>query len=137
MIDSLQVGSYTVNCVVPNGYASDTISRTVDIVDQQVTTADFVLNIPEHCITNLAARAKLDKIQLTWTNDGSSEYHIFRSEESALSGFEQIDTTTSAYSTYLDTGLVIGKRYWYKVIGDGSCGTPLVVSAIPEDRVRR
>jgi hypothetical protein len=91
----------------------------------------------DRCITNLAARAKLDKIQLTWTNDGSSDYHVFRSTQGAATGFQQIAITTSTYSTYLDAGLVIGQRYWYKVVGDGNCITPSVVSAVPEERVRR
>jgi hypothetical protein len=60
-----------------------------------------------------------------------------RSTEGATSGFSEIAVTSSTYSTYLDAGLVTGKRYWYKVTGDGSCTTPIVVSAVPETRVQR
>jgi PKD repeat protein/alpha-tubulin suppressor-like RCC1 family protein len=41
---NMSQGHYTVSCSVPAGYSSDTSSRAVDVVDQQVTSADFSLN---------------------------------------------------------------------------------------------
>lgn len=43
LFESLPVGEYIVNCVVAEPYLCDTTSRVVEIVDQQVTTANFYL----------------------------------------------------------------------------------------------
>jgi hypothetical protein len=121
-----QAGTYFIAWNYFDGHGNNSSQQQKVIVTQA-----------ERCIANLVARAKLDKIQLTWTADGSSAYHVFRSTESATSGFQQIAVTTSTYSTYLDGGLVIGRTYWYKVTGDSNCSNSTVVSAVPEDRVRR
>ena len=54
------------------------------------------------CIENLRVRSKRGKIQLTWTHvAGTARYDILRS--STMDGpFDQIATTQSTYSTYLD-----------------------------------
>ena len=53
------------------------------------------------CVTNLAARAKPGKVQLTWSHSGAHHYNIYRG---TISGgpYLKIASTTSTYSTYLD-----------------------------------
>jgi hypothetical protein len=64
------------------------------------------------CVSNLAARAKPGKIQLTWTYSGAHHYNIYRG---TISGgpYVKIASTTSTYSTYLDQSVVNGTMYYY------------------------
>jgi hypothetical protein len=68
------------------------------------------------CIRDLAARAKLNKVQLTWSYAGvAASYNVYRS---TISGgpYVKIANTTSSYCTYLDTGpLATGTTYYYVV----------------------
>jgi len=68
------------------------------------------------CVSNLAARAKLTKIQLTWTHiAGTHHYNVYRSTVSG-GPYALIGSTTSTYSTYLDNGpLTLGTTYYYVV----------------------
>ena len=124
-----QSGTYTITWNYSDEHGNNSSQQQKVIVSPDAPV--------ERCISDLAARAKLDKIQLTWTDNGSSVYHVFRSEEGATSGFSEIVTTSSTYSTYLDEGLTVGKTYWYKVAGDGSCSNSEVVSAVPQNRTTR
>ena len=66
-------------------------------------------------ITNLAARPKSGKVQLTWTAyPGASSYNIYRG---TISGgpYLKIGSTASTYSTYLDGNVVNGTTYYYVV----------------------
>lgn len=92
------------------GNLSDTASAQVFVksaTDPVCTT---------NCISNLAARAKLTKIQLTWTHIiGTDHYNVYRSTVSG-GPYTFIGSTTSTYSTYLDNGpLTIGTTYYYVV----------------------
>jgi len=118
-----QPGTYTITWNYSDGHGNNSSQQ------QQVVVAEN-----ERCVSNLAARAKLDKIQLTWTHNGSTTYHIYRSEAGETSGFSEIATTSSTYSTFLDEGLTVGKTYWYKVSDDGTCSNSEVVSAVPQSR---
>jgi hypothetical protein len=122
-----QPGTYTITWHYSDGHGNNS-SQQQDVI---------VVPEPEQCISDFAARAKLNKIQLTWTHNGSAEYHVFRSTDGPETGFTEIAITTSTYSTYLDAGLTIGQEYWYYVTGEGNCDNPSVVSAVPQDRVRR
>lgn len=124
-----QPGTYTITWSYSDGHGNNSSQQQKIIVIPDVPI--------ESCVSNLAARAKQNKIQLTWAHNGSSIYQIYRSEESATSGFSEIATTSSTYSTYLDEGLTAGKTYWYKVTSDGSCSNSKVVSAIPQYRTVR
>jgi len=66
------------------------------------------------CVDNLAARAKLSKIQLTWTHTGADHYNVYRS---TISGgpYVKIAETSSTYSTYLDSSVTTGITYYYVV----------------------
>jgi hypothetical protein len=96
-----------------------------------------------NCVSNLAARAKLDKIQLTWSPvAGAASYDIYRSAKDATSGYSLIAAGhVTTYATYLDSGLTTGTTYWYRVVpktaaGAELCGTE-AVSATPSARTRR
>ena len=79
-------------------------------------------------IANFSMRSEQNNVQLTWKHNGTALYHIYRSTESATSGFELIDSTTG--SGYLDTGLTKGMTFWYHVTGDGPCSTTVVANII-------
>lgn len=67
------------------------------------------------CIANLIARARDKQVQLAWTKwAGAVKYNIYRA---AVTGgpYVKIAETTSAYSTYLNTGLTNGTAYFYIV----------------------
>lgn len=64
----------------------------------------------------IAARSKLDKVQVTWTPpQGADRYDVYRATEDNPSKFVKIAETNSTYSTYLDVALVSDKTYLYTV----------------------
>ncbi len=70
------------------------------------------------CVSNLAARAKLTKIQLTWTHIPVSGWHHYNIYRGTVSGgpYLKIGETTSTYSTFLDSGpLTVDTMYYYVV----------------------
>lgn len=66
-------------------------------------------------VSNLAARPKETKCQLTWTHIGAGLYEVLRSEKSPNEGFALIGTTDSTYSTYIDYNVVLNRSYWYRI----------------------
>jgi PKD repeat protein len=90
----------------PTGDLSDVASAQVFVLSAQDPLCD--------CVDNLAARAKLTKIQLTWTPTGADHYNIYRG---TISGgpYLKIAETSSTYSTYLDSTVVTGTTYYYVV----------------------
>jgi hypothetical protein len=66
------------------------------------------------CVGDLVARAKPGKVQLVWTHTGAHHYNVYRG---TISGgpYLKIASTTSTYSTYLDTSVVNGTTYYYVV----------------------
>ena len=70
------------------------------------------------CVANLAARPKSGKVQLTWpANTDPVTYDIYRSTLGPNVGFELIATGhTTTYCTYLDSTVVNGTTYYYRVL---------------------
>jgi hypothetical protein len=67
------------------------------------------------CISNLVARPKSGKVQLTWTAyPGASSYNVYRSTVNG-GPYAKIGSTASTYSTYLDGNVVNGTIYYYVV----------------------
>ena len=113
------VGSYLVQLKVTDttstsfpssgqGDLSDTDSATVNVLSSNDPAC-------ASCITNLAARPKSGKVQLTWTAyPGASSYNVYRG---TISGgpYLKIGSTASTYSTYLDGNVVNGTTYYYVV----------------------
>ena len=96
---------------------------------------------PNRCpdVTDLASQAKDAKIQLTWTHVGADEYYIYRKTDGQR-GFEWVAGTTSTYATWLDTNVVNGTTYYYKVTGVCEGYQSIYSnedSATPESRRRR
>ena len=67
--------------------------------------------------TGLTVVAGTRSVRTSWSASGDDVgvigYTVRRSTKSATSGFSQIATSTS--TTWTDTGLRKGKRYWYGV----------------------
>lgn len=103
-----------------------------------LTNAAFgKVNVMNGCICNLAARAKLNKIQLTWTNINATSYDVYRSTTGPNTGFTKIaSNVVTTYSTYLDQGLTVGTKYYYRVVPNGgNCtGGSNAASAVPTAR---
>ncbi len=90
--------------------------------------------------TNLAAAAASStSIKLTWVdNNGSPDETGFSVERSlsATSGFAAVATTAADATSYVDTGLVTGQLYYYRVRavrGNQSTNYTNVASAKPAD----
>jgi len=114
------------------GDLSDTDSAQVSVKDATDEACS--------CVDDLAARAKLDKTQLTWTDSGAASYNVYRATTSG-GPYLLIANTTSTYSTYLDSGLSTGTTYYYVVReaalnGDETCQSN-EASATPSARARR
>ncbi len=116
-------------------------STFTEVLDRKGTFGlllDDTFLLPKTCVRNLAARAKLTKIQLTWTPILAASYNIYRSTVED-GPFQLIGNTNSTYSTFLDTGpLTIGTVYYYFVrpvsfVGDETCASNMA-SARPTTR---
>ena len=77
------------------------------------------------CVDTLVARPKSGKIQLVWQPVGTLGYNVYRG---TISGgpYLKIASTESSYSTYLDSPVVNGTKYYYvvrpvAVTGDEVC----------------
>lgn len=66
-------------------------------------------------VTDLAARPKATKCQLTWTDVGAAPYEVLRSSAGPNHGFELIGSTDSTYSTFLDYNVELYTDYWYRI----------------------
>ena len=136
-------GDYLVQLKVTDttatSFPSSNFGDLSDIDSTQVSVKDAA-DVACACIDNLAARPKSGKVQLTWTDTGADHYNVYRST-TAGGPYVFVASTTSTYSTYLDTGLTNGTTYYYVVReaalnGDELCQSN-EVSATPVARVRR
>ncbi|MBI5558638.1 MAG: PKD domain-containing protein [Deltaproteobacteria bacterium] len=87
-------------------------------------TAFGEVMVYERCITDLVARPKATKCQLTWSHTGAPLYEVLRSDKNANESFVLIGATNSTYSTFIDYNVVMNKDYWYRiraVTGDEAC----------------
>ncbi|HEX3965523.1 MAG TPA: malectin domain-containing carbohydrate-binding protein, partial [Trebonia sp.] len=77
---------------------------------------------PPPAPTGLAATAGNGSVGLSWTaSTGATSYSIYRGTTSGGEGSTPVATTTS--TTYTDTGLTNGTKYYYKVAATSSAGT--------------
>jgi fibronectin type 3 domain-containing protein len=112
------VGNYLVQLKVTDttatSFPSSGMGDLSDTNSAQVSVRDANDPACAACIDDLAARPKLSKIQLTWTDTGAHHYNVYRG---TIAGgpYLKIGATTSTYSTYLDTAVVTGQTYYYVV----------------------
>ena len=111
------VGSYLVQLkVTDNTAASFPASGFGDLS----STASAVVNVlaPSDpgcsCVSDLAARAKPGKVQLTWTNTGAHHYNVYRSKVNG-GPYVLLAAATTTYCTYLDNTAINGTTYYYVV----------------------
>jgi hypothetical protein len=137
------VGDYLIQLRVTDttatSYPSSGFGDLGDTASAQVSVKDAADPACE-CISDLAARPKSEKIQLTWTHTGGVSYNVYRST-TAGGPYSFLANTTSTYSTYLDSSVVNGTTYYYVVReaalnGDELCQSN-EASATPTARVRR
>ncbi len=107
--------------------------------EPDLTDADFsTVQVFSASICNLAARPKLDKIQLTWTHTGAAGYDIYRSTTGPNTGFVKIaGGVVTTYATYLDDTVATGTQYYYRVAESGTTNGSNVATATPTARTRR
>jgi hypothetical protein len=79
------------------------------------------------CVDDLSARPKLNKVQLVWTPTGAHQYNVYRSTTSG-GPYLKIATTSSTWSTYLDSPLLPGNTYYYVVREANAAGDELCQS---------
>lgn len=113
----------------------------LEVTDACGNTTDEVREIimTEICeaVDDLAAVPKSRKVQLVWTPKGAQAYSIYR--RLADTSYEQIATTNSEYSTYLDLDVTNGVTYYYTVksiCGDIEQSASNEVQATPSRRTR-
>ena len=114
----LAVGNYVIQLQVTDttatSYPSSGMGNLIDTDSSVLRVKDAVDCI---CVSNLAARPKPGKVQLTWTHRaGVDHYNVYRSTVSG-GPYVKIGSTTSTYSTYLDSTVVNGTMYHYVVEG--------------------
>lgn len=91
-----------------------TSSDSLTLVDTAGTTVKITPCAGGVCVSDLTARPKSGKVQLVWTDTGAHHYNIYRS--TTIGGpYTFLASTTSTYSTYLDTSVVNGITYYYMV----------------------
>jgi len=66
-------------------------------------------------VTDLRARPKGTKCQLTWSHIGVDEYEVLRSTKGPNEAFTRIGITSSTYSTFIDYNVEMNRDYWYRV----------------------
>jgi len=101
-----------IDCDDANPAVNPAAMEVCDYVDNN---CDGVIDEGCECVTNLAARAKSGKVQLTWTNMASAvSTNVYRG---TISGgpYLRLANTTSTYSTWLDSSVVNGTTYYYVV----------------------
>ncbi|WNO11572.1 putative Ig domain-containing protein [Teredinibacter sp. KSP-S5-2] len=139
-LQALGVGDHLIRLrVTDNTAESFPSSGQSDLSDIAVTqvrvrdAADALCN----CLADLAARPKMTKIQLTWTDSGAAKYAVYRSLNEG-GPYERVATTDSRYSTYLDLGLELDTPYFYYVEELSLSGQPVCrsreVTATPTAR---
>ncbi|WP_417538936.1 putative Ig domain-containing protein [Marinobacter sp.] len=86
------------------------------------------------CVSDVRTRAKTGRVQVMWSDTGAHHYSVQRSD-AADGPFEELVTTTSRYSTYLDTGVQNNNTYYYRIAEMDAAGAAVcesgVVSAVP------
>lgn len=91
--------------------------------EPNLTDEDFgEMRVYEGCICDLTAKSKRGKIQLNWTHTGAASYDIYRGTGGPNGPFVKIaDDHVTTYALYLDTGLVQGTKYYYRVATSDGC----------------
>jgi hypothetical protein len=87
------------------------------------TTSSSTLTIPPAAPTSLTLSSPSStSIKLTWKDNSTREtgYKIYRSTDG--SNFSQVATVGASVTTYTNTGLTSGKKYYYKVTAYNSYG---------------
>jgi fibronectin type 3 domain-containing protein len=67
-------------------------------------------------------------VQLVWAPvAGATSYNIYRSTVGPNTGFSLIaQNVVTSYATYLDSPVVIGTTYYYRVVANSGCGSKAV-----------
>ncbi|TVP58438.1 MAG: hypothetical protein EA349_04605 [Halomonadaceae bacterium] len=81
------------------------------------------------CVADIMTRAKTGRVQVVWSDTGAHHYAVQRADD--LDGpFEEVVTTTSRYSTYLDIGVENGNTYFYRIVENDARGNAVCQSGV-------
>lgn len=128
--------------------AAGTYTVTVTVTDDEGASGSDTLTVVVEAVvvdppapSDLDARQKRTKVQLTWTHTGAELYNVYRSD-TAGGPYTLIASTTSTYSTYLDEDVITDNTYYYvvrSVVGGNESTVPSnEASATPTNsRTRR
>lgn len=140
VLENLGVGDHLVRLRVEDNTAvAFPSSGSVNLFDTAVGQVSILDESDArcNCLTDLAARPKFTKVQLTWTDSGVPAYAVYRSETEG-GPYTEIARTDNRYSTFLDLGLTLDTTYYYVVSELGTNGLPTCrsreVSATPSAR---
>jgi len=100
----------------------------MDFFTTDETTLPWFLTIevPPAAPSNLAATANgTDRIALVWTDNSVNETGFRIERKSQVSSFQEIALVAPEIESYLDTGLLPGQKYIYRVRTFNSGGTSL------------
>lgn len=111
-------GSYVVQLKVTDSTATSfpsSGSGDLSDVDATIVSVKAATDPTCACVSNLAARPKSGKVQLSWTaRAGADHYNIYRSTVSG-GPYLRLASTGSTYATYLDAAVVNATTYYYVV----------------------
>ncbi len=143
--DEISAGYFDETSAVWQGVDSFTVNKDDNTIIASISHfTDFALvtgsadTTPPSNPTNVTATAGVEKITLTWSNPTDSDFdhvNVYRSTTSGQTGTLVASTTSSAVTSYEDTGLTGGTVYYYVLkavdsTGNESTGTTQV-SATP------
>jgi len=84
-----------------------------------------IQTLPEAPVNVSASAAGMNTIHLSWaTTAGASSYNVYRAS-AADAVYEKINASSVAATTYIDTGLLAGMTYYYKISSVNSAGESL------------
>lgn len=115
--------------------SSGTAEIKVTSLDRRGESASYTVNVKVPEVTNVKASNEGDGIRVSWDGVSDiSEYNVYRAETNN-GNFKFIGSTVE--TSYIDTGVEIGKTYFYRVTGVSEKGASFESSSSTSISVQR